>query len=164
MSNQKLPKVHIITVLAAVLLAGILIALVVLLLQLSRPVPEELSEYLTPEITTNPAPTETAIISLPTSLPVETEIAEPVLPPGTIGIGSYVKVSGTEGAGLRIRIEPGTSTEVMFVAMDEEVFRIIGGPIEKDGYLWWQLEAPYDKTRAGWSANPYITLLETEEP
>jgi hypothetical protein len=164
MKKQGNSKIHILTILAGVLLAGILIALVVLLLQLSKQ--EELVEAPSPtaSLTMIPAPTATSVITLPTRAASPTTTIPAVLPPGTIGVGAYVKVTGTEGVGLRMRAQASTSAEVLFMTMDEEVFLVIGGPEEKDGYTWWQLEAPYDKTRTGWSVDAYLTAIEQEEP
>jgi exonuclease III len=48
--------------------------------------------------------------------------------------------------------------------MDAEAFLVIGGPVEQDGYTWWQLEAPYDKNRTGWSADAFLSPLEDVSP
>jgi len=48
--------------------------------------------------------------------------------------------------------------------MDDEVFLVVGGPVEADGYTWWQLRAPYDQTRTGWSAQDFLDLIELATP
>ncbi len=112
------------------------------------------------QITRIPAPTSTSMLTVPTaSISTTAESTEATLP-GMIGMGTYVQVAGTDGTGLRMRSDPGTSSEIRFVAMDAEVFLVIGGPVEKDDYTWWQLEAPYDKNRSGWSADAFLSLLE----
>lgn len=77
-------------------------------------------------------------------------------------VGVYVQVTGTDGEGLRLRTEPGTGSQVRFLALDAEVFQIVDGPREADGYIWWYLEAPYDASRSGWAAANYLNLIETE--
>ena len=77
-----------------------------------------------------------------------------------ITLGSYVKIEGTGGAGLRIRSAPGTSTDVVFLANESEVFFVIGGPMENDEMLWWQLEAPYDQARSGWASADYLVAIK----
>jgi len=77
-----------------------------------------------------------------------------------VGVERFVKIEGTEGVGLRIRKEPGTSSDVVFLANESEVFIVIGGPVEKDGILWWQLTTPYDETRSGWASADYLTPIE----
>lgn len=164
MNKQTGSKIHILTILAGILLAGILIALVVLLLKLgAEETPRDLPEP-TPEVTLLAAPTQTQVLSLPTSTAAPTSMATETLPEGAIVVGDYVKVIGTEGVGLRMRSDPGTTSTVLFMAMDEEVFLVIEGPVEEDGYVWYQLEAPYDETRTGWSADAFLTLIEDQEP
>lgn len=77
-----------------------------------------------------------------------------------VGVQKFVKIEGTDGVGLRIRREPGTSADVVFLANESEVFIVIGGPVEKDGILWWQLSTPYDETRSGWASADYLTMIE----
>lgn len=88
------------------------------------------------------------------------------LPPQTdvdgVAVQRFVKIEGTGGVGLRIRREPGTETEVVFLAGESEVFIVIGGPVEKDGILWWQLSTPYDDSRFGWASADYLTAIEEE--
>lgn len=74
-------------------------------------------------------------------------------------VGAYVKVSGTNGLGLRIRNAAGTAGTLQFLAMDEEIFKLIAGPVSTDGYTWWQVEAPYDKSRNGWAAESFLQPL-----
>jgi hypothetical protein len=96
-----------------------------------------------------------------TSTPTATSIF--FLPEGVIGVGAYVQVTGTDGAGLRMRAEPGLSGTINFTALDSEVFLVIDGPVDADGYSWWHLEAPYDKTRNGWSAGNFLIPIEEED-
>lgn len=91
-----------------------------------------------------------------------TQTALPYIEVNGISMGLFVKIQGTGGVGLRIRRDPGTNTEVVFLANESEVFTVVGGPVEKDGFLWWQLTAPYDDTRSGWAAADYLEAL-TEE-
>lgn len=78
---------------------------------------------------------------------------------GSIKSGLYIQIAGTDGAGLNIRNNPGTGSEAIFVANESEVFQVIGGPVEMDGYNWWQLTAPYDKSRQGWAAENYLHII-----
>jgi hypothetical protein len=78
---------------------------------------------------------------------------------GTIGIGGYVQISGTEGQGLRLRTVPGLSGDQAFLGFDEEVFEVRDGPQVVDGYTWWYLVAPYDETRVGWAAADFLAVV-----
>jgi hypothetical protein len=114
-------------------------------------------------ITQIPAPTLTPKLINPTEIPTPTPTSIFFLPEGVVGVGIYVQVSGTGGAGLRMRKEPGLKSEVIFSAMDSEVFLVIDGPETVDGHTWWHLEAPYDRNRNGWSAADYLTPIKEEK-
>ena len=116
----------------------------------------------TPEVTKIAAPTQTPANTPARATPTPTATSIFFLPDGVIGIGAYVQVTGTNGAGLRMRSEPGLAGAVNFTALDSEVFLVIDGPVDADGYTWWHLEAPYDKTRNGWSAGDFLTPIEEE--
>ena len=77
-----------------------------------------------------------------------------------IQTGLYVQITGTGGAGLNIRNNSGTDSKINFLANESEVFLVTGGPQEKDGYIWWQLKAPYDESRQGWAAEAYLHLIK----
>jgi hypothetical protein len=144
---------------ALILLAGLILAgLAALFLGRSSGPPAE----VTPVLTMISAPTQTMEPVMPTasSTPSATDVV--VLPEGEIGVGIYVQVSGTNGAGLRMRSDPGLTETINFTALDAEVFLVIDGPVEVDGYTWWLLEAPYDQTRKGWSAGDFLSPIEGE--
>lgn len=142
-----------------ILLVGLILAAVAVLTLGRSDAPVE---GAVPVVTKVAAPTQTPE-PLPTSRPSPTPTSLFFLPDGVIGIGAYVKVTGTAGAGLRMRAEPGLSGTVNFTALDAEVFLVIDGPVEADGYIWWHLEAPYDQTRNGWSAGDFLTPLVGED-
>jgi hypothetical protein len=75
-------------------------------------------------------------------------------------VESYVQISGTGGNGLRLRADPGTDSDVRFIAAELEVFKIIGGPIQMGDYVWYQLIAPYDENRQGWAASDFLRVIE----
>ncbi len=116
----------------------------------------------TPFVTKIAAPTQTPENTPAAATPTPTATSIFFLPDGVIGVGAYVQVAGTNGAGLRMRAEPGLAGAVNFTALDSEVFLVIDGPEEADGYTWWHLEAPYDKARNGWSAGDFLTAIEEE--
>ncbi len=91
------------------------------------------------------------LVIFPTSTPTLNPVSGEKFP-----INSYVQISGTGGNGLRIRENPGTESDVNFIASESEVFKVIGGPIQTGNYSWWQLTAPYDELRQGWAAGEYL--------
>lgn len=158
-------KIHPLSIVAAIILAAVILGLATLLLRLTAPEAPKASNPPVYNVTLIPAPTETPVLTTPTLLATAT-LSDPnvLLPAGTMGFGAYVRITGTEGLGLRIRSAAGISAGINFLAMDEEVFRVIGGPVDADGYLWWQLEAPYDKTRSGWAAESYLQVIDLLTP
>jgi len=142
-----------------ILLVGLILASLALLMLGRDPVP---AGEVTPVMTKIAAPTLTQKPLDPTPLPSHTPTSIFFMPEGVIGIGAYVQVTGTDGAGLRMRSEPNLESDVNFTALDAEVFLVIDGPEEADGYTWWHLEAPYDQTRNGWSVGDYLTPIEEQ--
>jgi hypothetical protein len=114
-----------------------------------------LSEYHGEAVlTVIPVPTYT-----PTPLPTEQEAATAtptITPVAGIQTGGYVQISGTEGEGLRLRRDPSLNGEVVQVGLEGEIFQVVGGPEEADGYLWWQLQAPLNSARIGWAVSNYL--------
>jgi hypothetical protein len=127
--------------------------------------------FLSDKATENRFPTAiVTVIEAPTatSIPRETWVPTPTTAAtdesviaGGLGIGEYAQIYGTEGDGLRIRSGPGQTYAVNFIGLDSEVFLIIAGPEEADGYVWWHLEAPYDEGRNGWAAENYLRIVTT---
>ena len=110
-------------------------------------------------ITVIPAPTSTPMVGL-TIVPTPT--AESTIEVSSIfkfRVGDFVQIAGTSGDGLRLRSGPGRTNSVNFIGLDAEVFEVIDGPVEADGFVWWYLEAPYDKTRNGWSVDEYLQTV-----
>lgn len=115
-----------------------------------------------PVISVIPAPTLTPVVEMPTSAaatPTAETAGEATAQAGTISIGTYVKISGTGGDGLRLRSGPGTNSDALFLGMDSEVFQVMDGPRQADGFTWWFLKAPYDKSRSGWAVSNYLTVV-----
>lgn len=89
-----------------------------------------------------------------------TPTAPPSPPPGVIAIDAYVQITGTAGAGLRFREEPGLNAPVLLLGAEAEVFRVVDGPREADGYVWWYLVGPYDESRRGWAVANYLEIVQ----
>ena len=76
-----------------------------------------------------------------------------------INTGEFVQIVGTNGAGLHIRSGPSLEESSNFLGMDDEVFKVMEGPQENDGFLWWFLVAPYDENRSGWAASDFLRVV-----
>lgn len=108
------------------------------------------------------APTQT--LPAPTAAPTDTPgptLAHNVPPPhGDIKVGDHVRVTGTEGDGLRLHATAGLTTDVDYVAIDAEVFLVKDGPVDTDGYTWWLLQDPFTDTVMGWGASNYLSVVQ----
>lgn len=68
--------------------------------------------------------------------------------------GDKVVVTGTEGAGLRIRVGAGTGYDRVKTVSEGTVLEIVGGPKEADGLTWYQVRDSANDT--GWAAADYL--------
>ncbi len=137
-------------ILGALLVAGCLILVTVISIGWTSGRQQTQLGFVPADLTIIPPSTSTP---LPTATPAN--LVTPT-PEGQIGIGAYVQITGTEGAGLRIRAEAGQGGETVFLGEEEETFLVKDGPKLADGHTWWYLVAPYDETRAGWAAADYL--------
>jgi len=144
------------------LLAVLLFGSVFLLLYITRPGPAASQAPGTAVVNIIPAPTST--VALPTVSPSPTAEPTPTVPapppPGDVNVGDYVQITGTGGDGLRFRTEPGLGGQVVFLAIDAEVFQVTEGPENADGYTWWYLTAPYDSSKKGWAVANYLAVIQ----
>ncbi|MFC2064908.1 hypothetical protein ACFLXB_07415 [Chloroflexota bacterium] len=149
-----------------VILAGVLLAIIlvfislVYLLWIGPNLPKQTPSSLNVVITIIPAATSTPRFSSPTPPPMSPTPPPTLTPiPGTIAINTYVQISGTDGDGLRIRTSPSLSSDPLFLGFDSEVFLVVDGPKEADGFVWWSLTAPYDQNRTGWAVANYLISI-----
>lgn len=108
------------------------------------------------------------VIEAPTSTPFLLPIFEPTSLPGSqpgngqnngIYIGGYAQITGTSGDGLSIRSAPGRSNSIQFIGLDSELFKVVDGPVDNEGFIWWKVEAPYDSSRTGWCVQDYLSVV-----
>jgi hypothetical protein len=107
-----------------------------------------------------PTQTPPAPITTPTQVLTPTSAQSVPLPSGEIAIGDYVQVNGTGGNGLRLHVTAGISGEVHYIAIEAEVFLVKDGPINADGYIWWQLQDPYTDNAVGWGVSNYLVVVQ----
>jgi len=115
---------------------------------LPGPSPTPIIWTATPTSTSTPAPT-------PTETPIPTPTASP-----EIGVGRYVCVSGTEGAGVSLRQEPDVNSARIAVGYEGDVFIVLDGPRQVGGYTWWLVRDPEDEARRGWAVGNYLEPVE----
>ena len=110
-------------------------------------------------LTVIPGPTSTPRITLTPTHDPAMGTATPS--PGVLTLNGFAQISGTNGEGLRLRKTPSLNGEHLFLGFDAEVFEIIDGPQDIDGYTWWYLQAPYDETRTGWAASAFLEAISS---
>lgn len=113
--------------------------------------PSEQAGFVPADLTIIAPSTSTA-----TAAPTPTPAGTATVPAGQIGVGGYVQITGTQGAGLRIRSAAGQSSDTVFLGEESETFQVKDGPKQADGYTWWYIVAPYDSQRAGWAAADFL--------
>jgi len=145
-------------VFSSLILGGGLFLLFAFSLWIGRP-PTAPVGQVTAALVVIPAPTATGHPS-PTP-PENASTATPPSPGGElIAVGMYVEISGTNGAGLRLRVSPGLEFTPQFLGMEDEVFKVEDGPQEADGYVWWYLVAPFEPERRGWAVSNYLSPIQ----
>jgi len=70
-----------------------------------------------------------------------------------ISVGGYVRVVDTESTGLRMRDSAGLTYPTIETLQDGDQLRVVGGPENADGFVWWQLE--HDGA-VGWCASEWL--------
>lgn len=106
-----------------------------------------------------PSATPLAPLASPTPTPQPTQPNSGDIPLGLLAAGAEVQITGTGGDGLRLRADPGLEGTVRFLAIDGEVFQVMDGPRQADGYTWWRLQAPYDPNVTGWAVEDFFVVV-----
>lgn len=77
-----------------------------------------------------------------------------------IAVGDQVEVYGTGTDRLRIRQNPGLGADAVILhkVYQGTVFFVIGGPIEEDGYTWWNVSDASGNI-IGWAAGIFLKTL-----
>jgi uncharacterized protein YraI len=86
--------------------------------------------------------------------PTATPESESPVVEAEIGVGAQVRVSGTGADGLSFRSGPGTNYARLMTVHDGEVFTVLEGPEEANGYRWWRLED--EGGTVGWGADAWL--------
>jgi hypothetical protein len=99
-------------------------------------------------------PTTQAVI--PTPIPTFTPIPTPdtAVAPPEITAGYYAVVANTDGLGVTVRGGPSISNVAILVAVEGTSFIVLDGPVEGDGFNWWQVQLE-DET-SGWIAANFL--------
>lgn len=120
------------------------------------------SKSVLPVMTVIPRPTATTPPLISPTVTESLQATPSPIPaaPKQLAAGELVEVFGTEGEGLRIRENPSLAAEVMLLGLESEVFEVVDGPVDADGYIWWRLANPFDPTKQGWAVDQFLRSLE----
>lgn len=90
------------------------------------------------------------------SPPVAATAAPTAPAPGALAPGVTAYVAEVSG-GLNVRAQPGTApaNQIVFSLAPGTAVEVIGGPVEADGFVWWQVRGP---TGEGWCAGQFLEL------
>ncbi len=143
-----------------VMIAGlVLIAAVLWLAMRALMAPSALPEGPEAGPAAPPTPTATPVLAEagpPTPTPTLTPTLTPTPPPG-IQVGSRVRVIISDGSGMRFRSGPGLDYLTLAIVPDGTEFKVVGGPTETDGIVWWRLEA--EDGTVGYGADEALELV-----
>ena len=142
-----------------VTIIGIAIAVVLVAIFLVRqPLPVTLPTPTIIRLTAPPglAPSATALLPSTTPIPTFTPPATPDLSiaPEALTVGYYAQVTNTEDIGVSLRGGPSTDNIRLFLVPEGAAIRVIGGPEEGSGFIWWQVRLE-DGTE-GWVAGDFL--------
>ncbi|MCY4146692.1 MAG: hypothetical protein OXE95_10155 [Chloroflexi bacterium] len=79
--------------------------------------------------------------------------------PVPLAVGLLAQVVGVGNAELNVRNLPNrSSSQILFRAPANSELRLIGGPLEADGFIWWRVRDPQFAVE-GWAAGRYLQAL-----
>jgi hypothetical protein len=119
-------------------------------------------QAITPVLTIITAPTATTTQTPSATLLEAHATASPSARAGETGeitLGQLVEVFGTGSDGLRLRVQPGLSARSGSLGVESEVFEVLGGPEQIDGYQWWFLGNPFNAEKTGWAVSIYLRSI-----
>jgi hypothetical protein len=83
--------------------------------------------------------------------------------PAAINIGSRVVVEGVDADTLNVRSDASLNeSEILFRADEGEIFNVVEGPAQSDGFTWWRIQDPADATRNGWAVGNFLTVVPSQ--
>lgn len=78
--------------------------------------------------------------------------------PVSVQVGGTVRVEGVDEQGLNVRSSPALNgSSILFLADEGEIFNVIEGPTQSDGFTWWRIQSATDPNRSGWAVSNFLT-------
>ncbi len=79
--------------------------------------------------------------------------------PVPLAVGLLAQVVGVGNDELNVRNLPNrNSSTILFRAAADTTLQLIGGPLEADGFIWWQVRDPQFEVE-GWAAGRYLQTV-----
>lgn len=79
--------------------------------------------------------------------------------PAAIQLGSVVAVEGVDLNTLNVRSTASlTESSILFRAEEGELFNVIDGPDQSDGFTWWRIQDPNNVNRVGWAVSNFLSV------
>jgi hypothetical protein len=88
--------------------------------------------------------------------PTATAIQKSLPPAPTMASGGYAQVVNTDSGGLQVRLQPGPQYPAVASMPDGTILHLIDGPVNAEGYIWWQVEAD---GQSGWCADTWLKAV-----
>jgi hypothetical protein len=92
---------------------------------------------------------------LPTPADLPPTPAPTELPADTVAVGRPAFVRADLQLELNVRAAPSSTAEIRFVLAPNTQMDVIGGPVEADGFTWWEISSA---GRQGWAAGEFLTV------
>lgn len=101
-------------------------------------------------------PSATPFNPTPTAIPTLTPSPTPdrLVAPFQITVGFFARVANTDGFGVNVRQGAGTANELLVVADEDSPVYILDGPINLDGFTWWQIQL--EDGQIGWVVQRFL--------
>ncbi len=76
--------------------------------------------------------------------------------PGVFALNMKVRVSNTDGDGLKVHNEPDIESDTLTIAAEDSLWIIIDGPIISESRIWWKIQSQGSGIE-GWAVQDYLS-------
>lgn len=106
-----------------------------------------------PPVIATPVPPPAVPTLVPTPIP-----APPIVEPTAVPAPEKVKVAGTGGSGVNLRLKAGEKAQRLKTVSEGTILEIVGGEETADGLTWRQVRDTGGTT--GWVAGKFVTRIQ----
>jgi hypothetical protein len=76
--------------------------------------------------------------------------------PGVFAQNMQVRVSNTDGEGLKVHSEPDIESDTLTIAAEDSLWIIIDGPVISESRIWWKIQSQESEIE-GWAVQDYLS-------